>query len=520
MRCIASRLLYAGVAILVIVFAGPVNATDWNLSPSASISQIFTDNVNLAPSGQEESEVITNTNVGFRADRSGPRLDLNAAYNLQNVFYWRDTRDDETFHQFAGNGNLEVLDDRFFLDASAAYSQRFVSPRDAVGDNIIGADERTDVATYRVSPYWRERYGSFAESEVRYIWEKVDVQRGTRGDPSSEADRWRAFLASGPDFGRVGWRLSYSLDEVDFDDGSAVTFESAEALASLRITPQFSVFAAGGREWNDFEVDPSRAEPDDEFWRAGATWTPTVRTFMEAFYGERFFGKTYGASLRHQFRRSQVAIDYTEAPTTLTNVIFTPTLFLVVDEFGDPILVDGDPLFLDFELPELVSDVYIAKRLTVSASGSGVRTRWVLRGFDERREYQVDPRDEHVYGVGATFSRRLTSDSTALLDLRWQEANYDNDPGRDDERVYGIRGSYTWRVAPRTRGNVQTSWQRSEFDIDNREEDLWTAGIGLSASLGRRTTASVNYRYSERDSTRADRDFQENRITLTLGATF
>ena len=524
MRLAAQRIIEAGALALLLGWVASAAAETWsdrwNLSPRASVSQIFTDNVDLAPPGQEESESITSANAGFRVDRSGARANLDAAYNLQQVLYWEDTRDDETFHQFVGRGNLEMMPDRFFLDASALYTQRFVSPRGAAGDNIFGTDERTDVATYQVSPYWRERYGTFAESEVRYTWEKIDVQRGLRGDPSSEADRWRAFLASGPDFGRTRWRLSYARDDVEFDDGSSVLFESAEALAGLRVTPQLSVFAAAGREWNDFEVDPSRAEPDDDFWRAGVTWTPGPRTFMEAFYGERFFGKTYGATLRHQFRRSQVALDYTESPTTLTNVAFAPGVFQDRDEFGNPILTDDGEPSLDFELPELVSDVYISKRLTASASGSGARTRWALRGFDERREYQVDPREEHVYGVGLNLSRSLTSDSVANLDLRWQEATFEDEPGRGDERDYGIRGSYTWRVAPGTRGNAQLGWVRSEFDIDDREEDLWTAGIGLSTSLGRQGTASVDYRYSQRDSTRADRDYEENRITFTIGATF
>ena len=500
--------------------AGAVHAQQWDLSPRASVSQIFTDNIDLAPSGEEESEAITTFDVGFRVDRSGARSSLDAAYNLQQVFYGQGTRGDETFQQFLGRGDAEIVENRFFVDASATYGQRFVSPRGAVGDNIFGRDDRTNVGTYRLSPYWQERFGTFAEGEVRYTFEKTDIERDEVSNSSNEADRWRAFLASGPDFGRLGWRLSYSRDEVEFDDGSSVLFESAEALASLRITPQLSTFAAGGREWNEFDGDPSRARPDDDFWRAGVTWNPGPRTFMEAFYGERFFGDTYGATLRHRFRRSQVALDYTESVSTLTDVLFTPEPFPVVDEFGNPVLTEeGEPL-LDFELPDLVSDVYISKRLTATMSGSGARTRWSFRGFDQRREFQLQPRDEHVYGVGANLNRRLTSDSAAGLDLRWQQASFDGDAARDDERNYGARANYTWRVAPRTRGNLQASWQRTEFDIDDREDDLWSAGIGLSTSLGRQATASVNYRYGQRDSTQADREFEENRITFTLAASF
>ena len=515
-----TRSIGIGLVALFVAWSAGAGAEGWNVTPRASISQTFTDNVNLSPPGEEEDEAITEVNVGVRADRSAARLDLEAAYNLQSVTYWQDTNDDEIFHQFLGAGTFVVDPERFFLDGSAFYGQRFVNPRTAAGDNVIGSDDITDQYRYTISPYWVERYGTFARSEVRYLYEKIGYPNGDFSDVGSEANRWNATLQSGPQFGRVDWTLDYRLDDITYDDDSAVTFESLEALAGVRITPQFRVFGGVGREENDFERDASRAEPDDEFWRVGADWTPTPRTFIQGFTGERFFGDWYGASITHRLRRAELAADYTEEATTTQFVEFVPGVFQLVDDFGNPILIDDETVFLDFEFPNLVPDVYIRRSANIRASGGGVRTDWALRGFDERREYQVNPVDERVSGLSAVLGRRVTSDSTANLNLFWEDFTTD-DPVDEDQERYGVRGGFTWLVAPRTRANVRAGWRRSDFEFDNRSQDLWETGAGLSVTLGRNASASVVYGYQQQDDNqRPDEDFRENRIVFTLSGTF
>jgi hypothetical protein len=252
----------------------------------------------------------------------------------------------------------------------------------------------------------------------------------------------------------------------------------------------------------------------------GVDWTPTPRTFVQAFTGDRFYGDWYGATVSHRFRRAELAADYTEEVTTTQFVEFVPGTLQLVDEFGNPILIDGEGVFLDFEFPDLVPDVYLRKRWNVRATGGGVRTSWALRGFDERREFQVNPVDEQVSGVSATVTRRLTSDSRADLNVFWEDFTT-NDPADEDQERYGIRGGLTWLVAPRTSANVGAGWRRSEFEFDGREQDLWTAGAGLSVTLGRASSASVTYGYQQRDDNRRpNEDFRENRIVFTLSGQF
>jgi uncharacterized protein (PEP-CTERM system associated) len=470
---------------LLVCTAAPLWADDplerWSFSPRVSISQTYTDNVRLSPAGDEREDFITQANTGFTASRQGARAQARLGYNLQSLAYWEDDRRNRTFHQFLGDGRVELLPQRFFVESAATYRQRTTSLTDLATDNLTADAELTDVFTFRVSPTYVQRLGDAATGVLNYGYERVDYIDSSVSSLSSETNRMSARLNSGPAFRRVGWSLSFQRTETEYDDGSSVTFQVAEALGRLNVTNRFSVFAAGGEEDNDFEQDPTRARPDGTFWRAGATWQPGSRTSMEAFYGERYFGKTYGGSFSHRFRNSRVAMSYTEAPTTVNRMDFLAEIDFLRDEFGNIIFENGQPVIIIGLVPNLQSGVYLARRFTSSFTGSRPKTDWGIRVFDEQREFEVT--DER-------------------------------------ERVQGVTGNIAWRMAPRTRLLLNASVQERTFSITDREDLYYIFGAGVSRELSPNTSALLDYRYLQRDSNLPNADYRENRVTATFRAAF
>ena len=453
----------------------------WDFTPRLAISQIYTDNVTLAPKGDEEHEHVTQLNAGFALDREGAQARARLAYNLQALAYWRDSDRNDVFHQVAGDGRVALVPDRFFIDAGATFSQRELS-RDGGGDNINITGDRSDVLTLRISPAWVQRFDDVATAELRYTYDRVDYSGRRASDVDSESNRFLARLDSGPMFNQFGWALSFQRTETDFDDGSSVTFQIAEALGRWNVTERFSVFGAVGDERNDFEQDASRARPDDTFWRAGATFQAADRTFMEGFVGERFFGTTYGGTLRHRLRTGQVFASYDESLTTVNEFDIVRVVLPVFDETtGRPVIVDGEPIFVELEFPDLQTGVYLRKRFEAGFAGELRRTSWALRAFDERREFELTDRTE---------------------------------------RVQGIVGNVGWQANPRTRLFANASYEDSSFADEDREDTLVRLGLGLARDLTPRTTGSIEYRYQERDSDVAARDYRENRVVATLRMEF
>ncbi|MCG5501052.1 TIGR03016 family PEP-CTERM system-associated outer membrane protein [Ectothiorhodospira lacustris] len=450
---------------LALVHAGAVQAGSWDFTPRVSVSQTYTDNVNLAARGEDkESDSVSQLNTGFSLQRAGGRTDLSLGYNLQSLAYWEDDGRNTVYHQFAGTSTTTLIRETLFLDASASYGQQLRDSRDGFAGDNISTTDRSDVARYSVSPYWRQGFGSFATGELRYAWDQVDYQSGGITGNNSENQRIQASLNSGPQFTTVAWTLSYSWDESTYDDGTDVTLESLEALVRLNISPQFSVYAAGGEERNEYNRAAGTVDPDDNFWRAGFTWLPGPRTSLDAFYGERFFDDTYGLTFSHRFRHATWQVNYSESITSLARA-FTP----VEDEFDD-----------DANLPD-GTDAYISKRLNISVAGQRSKLSWGLAAALEERLYQTDRGDQEINSVSANLG---------------------------------------WRVAPRTQATLSSQWQRSDYDLDSRKDDLWNVSLGVSRTLGPSTSATLQYRYQERDSNQEGFEYQENRITATLSRTF
>ena len=464
----------AGLGLAMAAPLAPANDLGgWDFTPRVSLSQIYTDNVSLAPRGEEDHEHVTELDAGFALDREGAQARARMAYNLQALGYWRDSDRNDVFHQFAGDGQVAVIPQRFFIDARATFDQRNRT-RDGGGDNINVTGDRSDVFTLSVSPAWIQRFDDVANAELRYTYERVDYSGSRVSDVDSERDRFLARLDSGPMFNRFGWGLRFERTETDFDDGSSVTLQTAEALGRWNVTERFSVFGVVGDEDNDFEQDASRARPDDTFWRAGATFQAGDRTFMEGFVGERFFGTTYGGTLRHRLRTGQVFASYDESLTTVNDFDIIRVVVPVFDDTtGRPVIVDGEPVFVELEFPDLQTGVYLRKRFEAGFAGEMRRTDWALRGFDERREFELSDRTE---------------------------------------RVQGIVGNLGWRATPRTRAFANLSLEESSFAGEDRDDTLIRFGVGVARELTPRSTGSIEYRYRERDSDVDVRDYRENRL--------
>lgn len=450
----------------------------WQVTPRASISQIYSDNIEQAPSGQKNSEPVTDVNAGLRLNRDGPRGSGRFDYNLQGVAYWDESDSNDVYQQFSGVGDVALAPERLFLEGSVDFRQRAVDRDGALTDNLTIGGERTDVLSLRISPFLIQRFEDAAIGELRYAYDRVDYG-SEAGEVDSETNRFLAKLDSGPMFSQFGWGLSYDFSKEDFDDGSSFESWTVEALGRWNATDRSSIFAVVGYEDNDYEQDPSLSTPDDSFWRIGATYQPAARTSFEGFIGERFFGTTYGLDLRHQFRTGQLFANYREELTTSNEDEFA--LRPIRDAFGDPVFdpVTGTPLF---EEPDLRTNVFLSQRFTAGFRGQLPKTDWGLRAYDDRRTYEVDNRDE---------------------------------------RVTGVTGDVTWRVAPRTSFGVNARWEESTFaDEPGREDTLYRFGAALGRDLGRGANASLEYSYREQESTRNDLDFTENRITATLTKVF
>ena len=448
------------------------DAVDWEISPKVSVAQSYSDNIGLAPSGEREDEFITQLNAGIDLVATSARFRAALDYNALGMVYWDNSDFNDIFHRGNGALRFDAVPDRFFIDASTSYYQRLRARAGRRGDIVNVGVDRTDVWEFGISPTYQQRFENWADLRASYSYDRVDYEVQDLRDLDSQSHRFQFDLVSGPAFSTYGWELSFDREETDFDDGSSVTFQTAEALGRWNVSDRFSAFAAIGDENNSFEQDPPRARPSDTFWRVGGTFQPGPRTFLEAFVGERYFGTTFGLDFEHRIRDGRLFAGYTEELATVGR----GRRGRLIDEDGLPVSDPGtgDPIF---EEPDLLAGAFLRKNFEAGASISRPRTSASVRIYNTKREFELTSRSEDSYGI--------------RIDADWQATARIN--------VYG-----------------DVRYEDTDFaDIEDREDTLFTLSLGARRDIARQTTASIDYRFTDRDSTRGF-DYRENRLTATV----
>jgi uncharacterized protein (PEP-CTERM system associated) len=447
------------------------NAAPWVLTPRASIAQIYTDNVGLAPAGQEQSQSVTELTPGFSLSRNTRNLRLAFDYNLQTLYRWQEDVTDVN-HQFAGTAQARLVERWLFLDLATTFNQQNLLATELGGDNIAARGERTDVFTYSVSPFVDHRFGTSVDLLLRYQF--AGVENFQTFDSTSQAIS--AELASGADFARSPWSVLYTWRKSIPSEGESSETQRVSGRLGYRINPRLEVFGQAGYEIDEFATQRPASELEGPTWSVGALWAPNRRTRLEGGYGERPFGQTYFLDLSYRRRRGALRLSYSEDFATTTQA----QLETQVEEI-DPIT--GQLAFGAVPPPSLiVEQVFLQKRLQGEATYIfRRRTTGNLSLFAEEREFETTGDQQRVYGGDVQLNRALSRQNSLNL-----------------------------------LGGVQRI-RDSATDVENT---LWRAGIQLSRVGNRYVTSSLEYRYQQQESDVPASDYSENRITLRVTITF
>ncbi|MGH8658600.1 MAG: TIGR03016 family PEP-CTERM system-associated outer membrane protein [Gammaproteobacteria bacterium] len=469
-------------ALLISVPSPLAYAAQWTIQPLLEIAETYSDNIALAPSGLEEDDFVTEISPGVVVRGAGRRLTLDFGYRLQNLVFANNSDSNSTNHQLFANAAAELLREHLFLDARASVGQEnFSDLGSRQSDNLSLGGDRGTVITYSASPYWRQRFRDLAEALVRFTYDDVS---GDNNDASGSSVAVNASLTSGTRFGRWGWGLRYdrrdvsdevgggSDNAVDNDGGS--DFETFDGEVSYRLTRQLGIFAAGGFENNDFAS--MGQDTDGVTWRIGANWRPSRNTELEAFYGDRFFGSTWGMDLTHRSRRTTWSASYREEVEQTRNLLLDRALFTLADTPQEAITnpVDAEDLVqISGSLPTFSNEVFIDKTFTGGVDIDLRRMRLSLRGFNTTREFLQSGAEEDQFGTLVTLDRRLSRATTALVSIEWDRLN---------------------------------------FEQPERRDDTVNFRIGILHEFGRHVSGFVDYGFLSRSSSDEGSEFTENRI--------
>ncbi len=432
-------------------------ARDWEWTPRLSLAERYSDNVYLRPKGLEQSDWITEVSPGLSVRRAGRKLKVDADYSLTGYLYADDTDRSRVRHNLNGQAQAELLEDWFYLDASARASQELIDYVSGIGlGDAVGIQNTRQTYGFTVSPYLKHRFGSDATVELRLRRDQYYASGGSGRDGS--ANQYSFAAQSGSNFFPLSWNLSYSRRETDYQSLADTDSEQGAAYARLQLRQGFGLTAQAGLQKGNFPGASNRIRDfsyyglglyytpgrrifgelaynwsdSGDFVSGSVTFQPTLRTTLTASSTQRNFGRSHALNLNHRTRKSTWGLVYQESLTSYDQRFFSrldvwlcpapegltlspsdPTRCRVLNEvelralFGGLILVpvDVNQTFVNKQWTGLFS--YQLRRATVS-----------LSLFDTRQQYQGTPaqgREDHRTGLQASLSVRPGERTTVTL---------------------------------------------------------------------------------------------------------
>ncbi len=275
----------------------PAMAGEWTITPSISVNETATDNVDQVDK-RRTSSLITDISPGIAIAGEGDRVKLRFDYRMHSLYYTDDSSRNNIQNSLNAFGTLEALENWFFIEGSAQISQQNLSAFNGSTYSSVDNNDSsntTETRTYRISPYFRGTLGTSTDYQLRYNLSKTTADQGSAYD--TETRELVARLTGLTRFSRFSWALDANTQKSMFDRGRDTEADLVRGTLTYQYNPQFRVSLIAGRESNDYN---SRDMESHTIKGAGFEWAPTDRTLLSARREDRFFGNSDSITFTHR----------------------------------------------------------------------------------------------------------------------------------------------------------------------------------------------------------------------------
>jgi uncharacterized protein (PEP-CTERM system associated) len=499
----ALRLLALSAALPVLL-ACPAWAAKWDIVPTLTVRETYTDNLSLAPDAAKQSDWVTQVIPGISITATGARLKFNATYAPEVTYYARGKQDNQVFQRGNASGSAELAQQLLFVEAGAKVDQYNVSLlRPLTTSNVNTTGNLATVRTFFASPYLRRDVGSALQAEARFTYSVANPD-DTSALSNSVADRINLRLKSGPAYKLLVWNLDYARETIEYEGGTDTFNEVITANARRLITPTVGLLAQVGYDYyKSGVISPASEGPS---WSAGLDWTPSPRTHLAATAGRRFYGDAYFLEFKHRTRLTTWGAGYSQSITTTRSDFFIPSTTstagyldtLFSSQFPDPVARQKAveefiartalPPSLNAPINIFSTQLFLVKTLQASAGILGVRNVLIANVF------------------------RLTSEGLAG-DLVLPTA-----PNTSIQT--GTSLLWNWRMTARNAWNLYAAYSRRESPFTGQIDKLTNVGMGLTRQFQPRLSGSLNYRRQQNDANFVGSDYTENAVSASLQIRF
>jgi len=517
-RCRLALLpLAAGLAA-----AFPAHAA-WDFTPTAMARATYSDNVGLQADDRAESGMVLQLTPGFQLLNHSQRFDFSLNYALSLYEYSGARRNGTQRHNQDLDSQLKsrLVEDLLYLDAQAGVHQQATSafgPLQSSNDYV--RTNRTEVRTYRISPYLVHRFGAFANGQLRYTNDSVSTDN--TGMRRSDGNTISAQLTSGPTFRRFLWDAMASRSVIDEQLPSIgagggerkQNTSSKAANVNLRYvaTPQLNLGVYGG--YDSYDFSSVGGAQSGAAYGGSLQWTPSARTSVQATAGHRFYGPSYSLALQHRSRGTVWNINYSDAVSS------TRSQFVLPQALDTAAMLDN--LFRaqipDAQMRAAAVQAYIqAAGLppSLATSVNFLSNRYSLnKQLNAGVAWQL-ARTTTTFSVFKTKRQMLSSQQVDSVLLGSSLATLN-----DNTEQVGAMASISYRPGAQTVATLLANGSNIKSLSDSRSTNHRDLRFNLARTYSTRTTGIVELRRVRGSTGLGGQKYTENALSATLTTRF
>jgi len=209
------------MVFLVALVAPSAEAEEWTTRFGVGGGLGYTDNVRLAPSGEEESDLLLSVNSSMQLRKVSGRTNTNTCMGADQIVLLIGSGNTQFLPSLQAGINHELIKRRLSVTADANVRRTFSIRDDRVSST--GFSDDADISgNVGVGAFYREHLGTLADVNASYRYNRF----GTRDDFVSNAGSHSVNLQarSGQVIPRLIWSGSYSANKQeggnDFKDYS------------------------------------------------------------------------------------------------------------------------------------------------------------------------------------------------------------------------------------------------------------------------------------------------------------
>jgi uncharacterized protein (PEP-CTERM system associated) len=463
----------------------------WKIAPSISGYGSFTSNARLDPIGHGRSDFFTTITPAVSISADTSRLKLNLDYSLDAIAYARSSDLDQLRNHLALVSTTTLAPELLFVDARAAVAQLPEFSNAPISGSPLAASPNLEtVASYIVSPYLRHRFGSFADSELRYTFSQFfssgqsSGQFSSSGVPDSLTNGLGAALVSGSQFTRFLWTVRASSSDTSYgSSGTVAARDTSDRLlvadTEYRVSDALGLLASLGYERIS---DPTLLDqPDGPIGSVGLHWTPGPRTSLTLNLNHRFDENFVSGKASYLFSpRTSIAASYSEELATSQSLFASDLSYLTVDEFGNFIDSRTAQIFglIDSNFG-LQNAAFHLKRFDVGLNGVRGRNSFGAIAYDETRQVDFAGQSDHAFGGAVNWGRLLTPVATLNLTLRYRNEKFDFSSSTEQDQAIGAGASLVYHLNETLDGVAAFDFTRQFSDVPRNEFAESVISLGL-----------------------------------------